>query len=262
MLNQDPTANKKICLTALIAVTVALVSNGAGLAALAQGLEGGSTGGFNEPAALEADQDSLLPPEVVPLDPSVAARMSQSQAQARAAQMNMPVQAAPGMSDPSAQFGGMQTARQARQAAFDSLMNQSQAPPVNQSYQGSFAGGGQANNFGSMGNMTAGGPAPQGFNSPTAAQPQVASNSGSPQSNWVQPGQAGSQTLTGGVKNAPVRHDIRRGGFSNAMSAVAGLGTGLFLGSLVNRSYYSSPFGLGMFGLGLTGFGLRNGFRW
>lgn len=103
-----------------------------------------------------------------------------------------------------------------------------------------------------------------GFNPALAAQSPIAGNyaGATGQSGWIQPAERqGSQTLTGGVATKPVKRDIRRGGFTNAMSMISGLGTGLFLGSLVSRSYYSSPLGLGMLGLGMTGFGTRNAFR-
>src|SRR5262249_10326316 len=106
-----------------------------------------------------------------------------------------------------------------------------------------------------------------GFGSPM--QGQMANNYAGPngpngqtgQSGWVQPGQGGTQTLTGGVKNQPVRRYSRRAGIPNGLSEGAGRGTVFFLGSLVNRSMSSSPMGRGMFGLGETGLGVRNGFR-
>ena len=212
-----------------------LVGNGADLAASAQSFDAGTS------ANLAAEQDSLLPPEVVPLDPAAANKLVQSQAQSRAAQMSTPEL----QPDP---MSGMQTAQDARKSTYDQLLGQSQTTPLNSSNQFGASQGGQGfnNQPGSFGTQIANA-------SPGTAQ--------AGQSNWVQPGSAGSQTLSGSVKAAPQKQDIRRGGLSNAVSAVAGLGTGLFLGSLVSRSLYTNPIGLGMFGLGATGFGVRNGFR-
>lgn len=247
-MNKRSDSKKKQALKKAFAAMLALFSGSAGQAALAQGLDNGPLSG----------DDSYLPPEVVPLDPSAAGKLMQSQAQARAAQLASPeLQSSPMVTgDP---LGGMQTAQDARKAAYDQLMNQSQAMPSNRAYQNQYQP--------SMGQPAQGMP---GMTNPYAYQGQPMANNyagptgpaaGTGQSGWMQSGAGGQQTLTGGVKYTQQRRDIRRAGFSNAMSAIAGLGTGLFLGSLVNRSYYSNPVGIGMLGLGMTGFGVRNGFR-
>jgi hypothetical protein len=241
-----PTSEKMNKAFRLFAATIMLVA-GAGQSALAQGMQGGQNDFGGSP-------DSLLPPEVVPLDPSAANKLMQSQAQSRAAQMSMP-EAQGGM--PSAPGGdpmnGMQSAQDARRAAYDQLMGQNQVTPINRSYQNQFPGAQGGPGTGMGPSFT---PVANNYGGPGGPGGQTS------QSGWTQPGQGGSQTLTGGVNYNQQRRDIRRAGFSNALSAVAGLGTGLMLGSLVSRSYYSSPVGLGALGLGMTGFGLRNGFRW
>ena len=92
-------------------------------------------------------------------------------------------------------------------------------------------------------------------------------------SDWIMPeqkgGQAGvatnfgnvdqTQTLTGQAQQQQVRHSTMRGGGSNAVSAMAGLGAGAILGSVLRRP--NSLMGLGMTGLMLNGFGNRNAFR-
>jgi hypothetical protein len=235
-----------------------LAVSGVGQAAKAQGFANGQSN-FYLPAGSE--QDSMLPPEVVPLDPVAANKLMESQAQSRAANIDIPdLQSAPGMVTMDQPGAGMQTAQDARKAAFNQLMGQNQVAPINRSYQAQMPGG----------QMGPGFPGAPGAGNPNFPyQPQMANNYPGPQgpggqtgqSGWVAPGQGGQQTLSGGVKYAQQKRDIRRAGLSNAVSAVAGLGTGLFLGSLVSRSYYSNPVGLGMLGLGMTGFGTRNGFR-
>jgi len=196
--------------------------------------------------------------------------MSRNQAQSRAAQIAMPDSSAvPGMSGSAqaqAQMNGMMTAQDYRKAALNSLMNQSQLAAGKGGQMG-FPG--QAS--GSFGN----------FNNPATASaalgqsPLIPINSGSDaqlgQSALIPPSQASSilqngvasnpqsQTLTGGVRTQVVRHDIRRSGFSNALSAIGGFGSGLFLGSMVRNP--NSAFGLGLMGLTMTGFGSRGMFR-
>ncbi len=81
------------------------------------------------------DQDSLLPPEVVPLDPNAASRMTQSQAQYRAANMTPSApsssQSIPGLGSQSLSQEPVQSAQEFRNQAFNSLYNQGTlAPPA------------------------------------------------------------------------------------------------------------------------------------
>jgi len=181
--------------------------------------------------------DSMLPPEVVPIDPNVV--MQQPQAASNAAGMAAG-QMVPGM---TGGINGMQTAQQASRSMYDSLMGSNgQLPPqfANNAPQG----------FSPAGNGL--GPAPNQLGQSGMMQP--GQNAGGPLVH------AQTQTLTGSVKYKPTRHDTRRGGFSNAFSSIAGFGSGIAMGGLVRRP--STLLGLGMFGGGLTGFGSRNGFRY
>ena len=211
---------------------------------LAQGLANGSYA--SQPSA---DQDSLLPPEVVPLDPTAASNLSAVEAAKRQAQaMNgsgtpgtnggAPTQAfVPGLVAPQAPGSGpMMSAQQMRSAAYNSLYNQNNVPPQWQQQNGSV----------SFNNQPPINPAL------TAPYPAAMANTQPPQ----------SQTLSGGAPTYPTQN-ITRGGLTNTVSGVAGLATaGLMANYLIRPSSAGSAMmGLGMFGLMMTGFGARNGFR-
>jgi hypothetical protein len=197
------------------------------------------------PAFAQATADSYLPPEVVPMDPQAASALAQQQAKYR--EMNpvnrgLNVSADP-MNDPNA---AAMSSRGMRQDMMQSLMS----PNTN--------GAQFANN-----NMGA---------APQAAAQGAPATTGT--SDWIMPeqkgGQAGvatnfgnveqTQTLTGQTQQQAVRHSTMRGGGSNAVSALAGFGTGAILGSVLRRP--NSLMGLGMTGLMLGGFGSRNAFRY
>jgi len=226
----------------------------------AQGMEA-VAGSLSQTSSLGPEQESLLPPEVVPLDSVVAQRMTQAQAQSRAVGMDAMPQAqgqgfVPGMAGQQ-----MQTAQDFRRAAFDSLMGQQNAQPRQGFGQGMPGQNGFMNN--------------QPLDPNALGQsPLMSNNGGNPQlsqSGWMQPGQSPamvnngistnpqSQMLSGSVRQKQYRRDIKRAGLSNAFSALAGFGSGMMLGSMVRNP--NSGFGLGMMGLGMTGFGTRNGFR-
>lgn len=137
----------------------------------------------------QAQEDSLLPPEVVPLDQAQAASMQQAQTQARQAGMQ-------------AGTGGMQTAQQARQAAFDSLMNQGEVPPQ-------LKGAPFAPSQASQGGTT----------------PMLSSNSGATNTQ--------SQTLSGQVKQNTVKgQDSVHKGTPLAKGLMAAAGIGMFAMSM------------------------------
>jgi hypothetical protein len=138
----------------------------------------------------QAQEDSLLPPEVVPLDQAQAASMQQAQAQARQAQMGMQAGA------------GMQTAQQARAAAFDSLMNQGEVPPQ-------LKGAPFAPSQASAGGTT----------------PMLSSNTG--------PNNTQSQTLSGQVKQNNVKgQDAVHKGTPLAKGLMSAAGIGMFAMSM------------------------------
>jgi hypothetical protein len=226
-------ANRK----AVFALTLLLTCAGSVQLAVAQ--DSASAGSYSAANALGPDLDSLLPPEVVPLDPASANSMSAAQAAKRQSTLGAATEQsnAPGLMNsgmPGNQ--GMQTAQEARKAAFDSLYGQ---PTLQQ--QPAFRAGEV-----SQSQMIGQNP----MNNPTLAPYQQAPN--------TMPAQ--SQTLTGGSKVKPIVRDIRRAGMSNAISAMAGFGAGALMSGAMIRP--SNPMmGLGIFGMTMTGFGVRNAFR-
>ena len=225
-------ANRK----AVLALTLILTCAGSVQVALAQ--DSASAGSYSAANALGADQDSLLPPEVVPLDPVAANSMSAAQAARRQSTLGAATEQsnAPGLVNSGMPSGqGMQTAQEARKAAFDALYGQ----PTLQ--QPAFRAGEVSQN-----QLIGQNP----MNNPTLAPYQQAPN--------TMPAQ--SQTLSGGSKTKPIIRDIRRAGISNTISAVAGFGAGaLMSGALIRQT--NPMMGLGIFGMTMTGFGVRNAFR-
>lgn len=196
----------------------------------------------------QVQEDTLLPPEVVPFEPAVARQMAEAQAKARAQASEM---ASSGGSygrnsamagDPSMMNGmssgmpGGMTSQQTRQDMMNNLMSQGN-------------GGGQPMNMSSPSNV----PGTPGT------------------SDWIMPGQSQNapttafgnvsqtQTLTAPPATPPVRRSISRGGLGMAGSALATFGAGALVGSMIRGR--GSMTGLGMTGLMMTGFGTRNAFR-
>jgi hypothetical protein len=222
-------------------------ANAAGIAAMAMTLLLSSTAFAQDFSgnSIGADQDSLLPPEVVPLDPATANSMSAQQAAQRqsnvgsASSVATEGNAVPGLVGNGIP-NGMQTSKDARNAAFQSLYGQGQLQPL----QPLQAAGGvsQSQMLGQNPMMNGSGSGPYGTPSEVPPIP-------------VQ-----SQRLSGAPKNPSKIHDIKRSGFSNTLSAVAGFGAGaLTAGALMRPA--SPMMGMGMFGLTMTGFGVRNAFR-
>lgn len=216
---------------------------------MAQGMEAGQMGALSQMSGLGADQESLLPPEVVPLDPQAAAKLSQTQAQAR--QMN-------GFdAQPQA---AMPDARANRQDAFNALMGREDLSQQanNQMSQLQF----QPMNGAQMDQYAPGQLLPQ-------AQQQAGTQFNQQQqpmgvSAWQQPGQNGqnfpaqTQTMSGKVKRSPLK-GIARSGLSHSLTGLAAFGAGAFTMSRMRSPamLYSG----GIMGLGLANYGLRSGFR-
>jgi len=198
--------------------------------------------------SLQAEQDLLLPPDVVPLDPAVGQRMSQAQAAARQNNNNNSFnngQQSAMAGDPSMANGmsnGMSNGND--QGMQNNFNNQSQGQFNNNGMQ-------QANNM----------------NQPNGNVPGTTGTS-----DWIMPGGqdqnapmtaygnvSQTQTLTAPPSNPIVRRTTRRGGMGTAVSALAGFGAGAMVGTMIRRP--NSLFGLGATGLFMTGFGTRNGFR-
>jgi len=191
--------------------------------------------------SLQAEQDSLLPPDVVPLDPAVGQKMSQAQAAAR--QNN---------SMNNGSYG-----QQSAMAGDPSGMN-SGMPSGNDGGMQNYSQGNMQPNMQAMGQ-----PGMQG-------QPNVPGTTGT--SDWIMPGGQSqnspttaygnvsqTQTLTAPPSNPIVRRTTRRGGMGTAVSALAGFGAGALVGTMIRRP--NSLFGLGTTGLMMTGFGTRGGYR-
>jgi hypothetical protein len=198
-----------------------------------------STPAFAQQYSSSVEQDSLLPPEVLPLDPQVAQKLAASQAAAQTSGLSE--MQTPGLTvsgTPNGSMGQAMTSQQTRQNVMDSMMNQG-------SFQPNIAGSNQG----------------------TTAQ----NNTGS--SDWIMPGQGQSQQSTqyGNVeqsqimsappKNPVVRYNTSRMGFSNALGAVTGLGATALIGTMMLSRRPANLAGLGMAGLMMTGFGTRNAFR-
>lgn len=204
-----------------------------------------------ESSGLGLDQDSLLPPEVVPLDPTAASKMMQNQAQQRAADMSSP-SGCPAMSSPSSNTapGGM-TAQDFRKAMYAPYMNQSNAQPINLS--------------GAPG-LQAAQPAPgQQFGSPytanNAPQQQPAQLGQSPLMNG-NGAPAQTQTLSGGTQQPKVGSANKFRGTGHTLGSLAAVGGAVAVGTMMLRS--GNPAGMmgaGLFGAGLMNYGLRNAFR-
>lgn len=197
--------------------------------------------------SLQAEQDSLLPPDVVPLDPAVGQKMSQAQAAARQNMNN-------------SSYG-----QQSAMAGDPSGMNTGMSNGM------SNGNGGGMQNF-TQGNMQ---PNMQAMGQPNmqgqpSMQGQAPGTTGT--SDWIMPGGQNqnssttaygnvsqTQTLTAPPSNPIVRRSTRRGGMGTAVSALAGFGAGALVGTMIRRP--NSLFGLGTAGLMLTGFGTRGGYR-
>src|SRR4029450_4952971 len=131
-VNQVTSKNTEGRKIAILAISLLLAAQTTIQSVQAQGMEAGVAGSLSQTSSLGPEQESLLPPEVVPLDPAVAQKLTQAQAQSRAASMDaMPQaqgQAFPGMTG-GQQMGQMQTAQDFRKAAFNSLMGQQNVQP-------------------------------------------------------------------------------------------------------------------------------------
>ncbi len=202
--------------------------------------------------SLQAEQDAMLPPDVVPLDPAVGQRMSQAQAAARQNNANNSYnngQQSAMAGDPSMANGmsnGMSNGMPNNMSNDQGMQNN-----FNNQSQGQFNNMQQANNMGQPNGNAPGStgtsdwimPNGQDQNAPMTAYGNVSQ----------------TQTLTAPPSNPIVRRSTRRGGMGTAVSALAGFGAGAMVGTMIRRP--NTLFGLGATGLFMTGFGTRNGFR-
>ena len=213
--------------------------------------------------SLQAETDSFLPPEVVPLDPAVAQKMSQAQAQARQESANN----ANSYGQNSAMSGNPAGGNDA--GMNNSGMNNSGMNNFNNQNNSQQARQDMMNNMMSQNGMNQGNMGAQpNFQSSMGGQ-EVPGNTGT--SDWIMPGQnqnapmtaygnvSQTQTLSAPPSNPIVRRTTRRAGMGTAVSALAGFGAGAMVGTMIRRP--NSLYGLGAAGLMMTGFGTRNAFR-
>ena len=191
------------------------------------------------------DQDSLLPPEVVPLDAAGGGNFAASSMPAQnsftAPSSFQPAQA------PAFNPADMQTAQQWRKAAFDSMTNNPNAQPI----YAPQANPQLTSMQGQMGQMP-------GQNSP----------SGLGQSPWMnangQPmmGATQTQTLSGQVAQQPNQNPngkkgSKLNGIGHAVSMASMFGGGMLMGSMMSGRYYVNPMSAGLMGVGLTNYAMR-----
>lgn len=216
---------------------------------------------YAQDAGLGLDVESLLPPEVVPLDPTTASQMVQSQAQAREASM-LSSQSVPGLGGMQALTppSEMQSPQDFRKSMFDSLYNQNDLQPVNQPNQNLQVMQGQ------MGQMAPGMAQPQQPNfgmQNQQQQQQPPQQLG--QSAWQGArGSSQEQTLSGGVQTPNRAGNSKFNGIKHVLGTATGFGGGLLVGGMMMRQGSSSPaamLGLGLMGGSVLNYGMRNAFR-
>lgn len=190
------------------------------LAALSFVLLGSASCVAQASAQAYMEQDSLLPPEVVPVDPAVSARMMRNQSHSQSQfDVTPETENVPGLV-PTYQNGAASNPyKQMHKAMNDSMHGRAAMPafPNNQAQLNQINANmpGQNPYLVPMGTN----PVPNQAAQDLANQNMVAVNS--PVSDG--PGFSQSQTLTGGSTNPMVRRDTRRGGASNAFSSIPGL---------------------------------------
>ncbi|MBX9690330.1 MAG: hypothetical protein K2X27_26690 [Candidatus Obscuribacterales bacterium] len=215
-------------------------------AAMAQGMEAGSWQTMSPSSAIGPEQDSLLPPEVVPFDPATAANYSASQAQSREAAMNVP-----GLAPQS-------NPKDMRQQALGQLYgNQNSLPPaaMNQIWRaGQQAQQAQFPQFPPQGNAQGAVPGMVPPQAQAGAPNYQMANNQEMQQGYI----AQSQTLTGGSQNQPQQVNTKRGGISNMLNYASAFGAG----ALTSGFWSNNPWmGAGIFGMTMTGMGVRNNSR-
>lgn len=240
-------SNKTSLKTAVgLALALGLASSSFYMEASAQGLDA-KAGLLGETSGLSPDQDTLLPPVVVPFTHKPV-KVLNAEVEDDVTPVLAPDQEHMNMSSAS----GVQSARHLRQSAINSLMTGGNLASLNP--QAGADPGQIARTF-----------------NPLVDPSQTAQLTGQP--DWLAPQDAGAamqhpgyignigqtQTLTAGSRVPIVRRDIRRGGMGNAIAGFTSLGAGMLTGSTLRRP--NSLMGLGIMGLTSTGFGVRNGFH-
>ncbi len=236
-------------------------------AAGAQEMGAGSMEAMSPSSMIGPDQDSLLPPEVVPLDPRAASAMSANQGQSR-----QQANSTGAMPSYTGNVPGLQemSAQDMRRQAFESLYGQGQPMQQQQMQQMQQQQMQQMQQAQQPQQVWRAGQQQPPMDPAMAMQQPPGLVGGAAQSQYPMPIALGnapqeappaqSQTLTGGPKNQPVKRDILRKGFSNVFSAATTFGAGALTSAVLMKP--NNPWlGAGYYGMSMTGLGNRNGFR-
>lgn len=232
---------KAICGTILLAVSLM----GFDVPANAENsLSASNQGLLEQSQGLNPDQETLLPPPVVPVDLKATSKHADASTKELDLEVNKSFSAQ--NSQPKANMNmhpatsGVTTARDRRSAIMNSLMQPGTISPVT-----------SQNDFQILSNGS------------QSANPALSSQLPLRQPDWLAPQSQSvrangyvsqTQTLTASARSPIVRRDIRKGGVANNVAGAMTIGTGLFTGTL-NRP--NSLMGLGITGLLMTGFGRR-----
>jgi hypothetical protein len=209
-------------------------------------------------------EDSLLPPEVIPVDSGRAPSL-QSQDNGANANGNVPGLVGGGSFGGNPAMSGS-SAQAMRQQMMNSLMGQGVYPQ--------FQGQKSASPMNNAASQTFSAGAPGLSPAPGAMPGNNGNNQALGQSGWNTPGQqnmgqgntvpAQSQMLSGGVQNQTPQAANRQGsGYSHGFSALSGFGLSALGMGMGLRSSPSAFYGGGgaVAGAGLLNYGFRNGFR-
>ncbi|HEY9733347.1 MAG TPA: hypothetical protein V6C89_15620 [Drouetiella sp.] len=193
------------------------------------------------------DQDSLLPPEVVPLDAAGGSNFASNGTLGQSPLQTPGSFASSQQSAPAFNPADMQSAQQWRKAAFDSLTNNPNAQPVYAPQQNPQLMSMQ----GQMGQMPGQQPGQPG-------QPWM-NSSGQPMM-----GAAQTQTLSGAVAQQPAQVQKGTGktanklsGISHAVGMASLFGGGMLMGSLMSGRMYVNPMSTSLMGIGMANYAMR-----
>jgi len=210
------------------------------------------------PSYAQSAQDSMLPPEVIPVD-SGNTPSFQAPGNAVNSGANVPG-LVNGQSSANPMMGG--TAQQMRQQMMNSLMGQGAYPQ----FQGQTSGS-PLNNAASQ-SFSGGAP---GLQAPGATPGLNGNNQGLGQSGWITPSQqnngqavpAQSQMLSGGVQNQTPQAANRQGaGYSHNFGMLSGFGLSALGMGMALRGNPSALYGsTGLMNASMLNYGFRNGFQ-
>jgi len=190
------------------------------------------------------------------MDPQAASQLAQAQAKAR--EMNPALNvSADTVGDPTnagLNGAGAMNSRTARQDMMQSLT----APGNGAQFGNNAMPAGNTGNAMAGMNNAAGQAAPATLGTSDWIMPEKQSAQAGVATNYGNVEQ--TQTLTGQTQQQQVRRSTTRGGFSNAMSAMAGFAGGAILGSVLRQP--GSLMGYGMYPFMMGGFGPTAAFRY